>query len=52
MSTDTQNKPAPGQVPDHGVPPEAVEAESKGMPSSNREKSETAVVRTEDGDAG
>jgi hypothetical protein len=51
MTTDTQKQPPSAQIPDHGVPPEAVEAESKGLPSSSREKSETAVAKTGRSDA-
>ncbi len=47
---DQPDRPATGQFPDHGIPPEAADAQSKGSPVSDRGKSETAAARTEDKD--
>lgn len=49
MSTATPDKPT-GQFPDHGIPPEAAEEASKGSPTSDRGKTETAPARTDKDD--
>jgi hypothetical protein len=44
---DKQDRPATGQFPEHGIPPEAAAAQSKGIPASDRGKTETVAARTE-----
>ncbi len=35
----------PDPLPDHGIHPDAAKEESKGLPNSDREKTETVPVR-------
>jgi hypothetical protein len=42
---DTENIMSDSTQPDHGVPPETADEESKGLPTSDREKSEKVPVR-------
>jgi hypothetical protein len=51
MDTSKTDKSTTGQFPEHGVPPEAADATSKGTPNSDRGETETAVARTDRPDA-
>jgi hypothetical protein len=44
MTETEQTKPATDESTKHGVHPAAAKEESKGLPHSDREKSETAAV--------